>query len=76
MSRVFRCLFDWFTRYAMDPKQYRITITPLSVDAESRLMYRMARDMEPVTLDRKVLAEFRSGIIHGISFEIGQVDRP
>ena len=67
MNSVFAHLANYFESCGMNPAEYKITITPLSIDAEAQIKAQYV--IEKKKQHPFVLIRFH-GFINGIPFEI------
>lgn len=72
MLRIFSFFRDWALAHDLDPAKYRITITPLTVEAEARLKDYWIREVAGRTLSGKAEGdhEFSEGTVFGVPFRI------
>ena len=72
-ARIFACFIDWCARGQLDPSKYRITITPLTPDAEAKLRDRWIGEWRGVLRnqsDSYVPSDFSEGHIMAVPFKI------
>lgn len=70
MIRVFAYIRDYFESRALKASDYRITITPLTQDAEARLKTQWCTELDGLQMAAKPAVAFYDGYLSGMPFRI------